>query len=78
MADAARRVGKDGLSTRRRDHQNGNSDNSIKLSEHEQHEIKDSQLHRSYKGRTRVSAAKKTNSLSKLNLVAEVLATLER
>ena len=49
MADAARRVGKDGLRTRRRDHQNGNSDNSIKLSEHERHEIKGSQLHRSYK-----------------------------
>ena len=49
MADAARRVGKDGLRTRRRDHQNGNADHSIKLFEHERHEIKDSQLHRGYK-----------------------------
>jgi hypothetical protein len=49
MADAARLVEKDGLRRRRREHQNGNADNSIKLSQHEQHETKDSQLHRSYK-----------------------------
>lgn len=49
MADAARLLGKDGLRRRRWDHQNGNGDDSIKLSEHERHEIKDSQLHRIYK-----------------------------
>ena len=42
MADAARLVGKDGLRTRRRNHRNRNSDDSIKLSQHERHEIKDS------------------------------------